>query len=299
MEVAFYIAISLMAGVVALVFTAPLLLRPPQAARRILAVVNSTRADERRITGKERAGSAVLAAARTVRSRLGLSDDDKLRQKLANAGWRGGNAMVVYFACRLFLPLAGVVAGSFVPDNALVACLAFGFAGYVLPDIWLSRKIRQRVARMRKGLPDALDLMVICVDAGLGLDQALLKVGQEMAVIQPDLSEEFLRLNMEQRAGKPRLDAWRSMAERTEIPEFNALVNMLIQTDRFGTPILRALSRFAEEIRAKRRQRAEEEAAKAKIKILFPLVLFIFPCIFIVLLGPAILNVMRSFGASK
>jgi len=137
---------------------------------------------------------------------------------------------------------------------------------------------------------------VICVDAGLGLDQALLRIGQEIAVSHPELHEEFMQINLEQRAGKPRIDAWQSVADRTKLPEFASLVTMLTQTDRFGTPIVRALSRFAEEIRTRRRQRAEEAAAKTKIKILFPLVLFIFPCIFIVLIGPAILQLMRTLS---
>jgi tight adherence protein C len=133
--------------------------------------------------------------------------------------------------------------------------------------------------------------MVICVDAGLGLDQALMRIGDELAVSHPDISAEFNQVNLEQRAGRPRLEAWKNLADRSEVEEFSAFVSMLTQTDRFGTPIIRALSRFSEEIRSKRRQRAEEAAAKTKIKIIFPLVLCIFPCIFIVLLAPAILNI--------
>jgi tight adherence protein C len=298
MELAFYIAVSVIAGAVAVLLTAPLFLRPPQAARRILAVVRSTRVDERTITGKERARTAVLSIAAALRSRLGLSDDENLRRRLANAGARGRNPIEIYFASRFLLPCAGILAGSFFKGSSLFARMALGFFGYMLPDIWIARMIRQRNMKMRKALPDAMDLMVICMEAGLGLDQALQKVGQELAFSHPALSDELLRINMEQLAGKPRIDAWRSMAERTRIPEFTSLVNMLIQTDRFGTPVLRAMSRFAEEIRARRRQRAEEEAARSKIKILFPLVLFIFPCIFIVLIGPAILKLMRTFGAN-
>jgi tight adherence protein C len=136
------------------------------------------------------------------------------------------------------------------------------------------------------------------VEAGLGLDQAMLRVGQELVIGHPDIHQEFMQVNLEQLAGKPRLEAWKSTAERTQIAEFSLFVSMLTQADRFGTPIVRALSRFGDEIRLKRRQRAEEMAAKAKIKILFPLVFFIFPCIFIVLLAPAFMNIakgMRDF----
>jgi len=128
------------------------------------------------------------------------------------------------------------------------------------------------------------------------LDQALLRIGDELAVSHPDISEEFIQVNLEQRAGRPRLEAWKNLADRSEIEEFTSFVSMLTQTDRFGTPIIRALSRFSEDIRMKRRQRAEEQAAKTKIKIIFPLVLCIFPCIFIVLLAPALLNIATGLG---
>jgi len=137
---------------------------------------------------------------------------------------------------------------------------------------------------------------VICVDAGLGLDQALLRIGEELSASHPDIAEEFVQVNLEQRAGRPRLEAWKNLADRSEIEEFTSFVSMLSQTDRFGTPIIRALSRFSEDIRSKRRQRAEEAAAKTKIKIIFPLVLCIFPCIFIVLLAPALLSISSGLG---
>jgi tight adherence protein C len=168
---------------------------------------------------------------------------------------------------------------------------AAGLLGYLIPDMWLTGRTTRRRNRIRRSLPDAIDLMVICVDAGLGLDQALLRVGVELAVSHPEINEEFTQVNLEQRAGRPRLEAWQALADRTKIEEFSAFVNMLTQTDRFGTPIIRALSRFSEELRSKRRQRAEEQAAKTKIKIIFPLVLCIFPCIFIVLLAPAVLSI--------
>jgi tight adherence protein C len=141
--------------------------------------------------------------------------------------------------------------------------------------------------------------MVICVGAGLGLDQALLRISHELMMSYPDIAEEFTQVNLEQRAGRPRLEAWKSLAERSQIEEFTSFVSMLTQTDRFGTPIISALSRFSSDIRIKRRQRAEEAAAKTKIKIIFPLVLFIFPCIFIVLLAPALLSIesgMQGIG---
>jgi tight adherence protein C len=287
------LAVATLLGV-ALVL-APWLLRPSDEARRILDVVTSNRPDRRTVRSKEIVMEKILAVARSFRARLGLSEDEKLRQRFVSAGLKGGSKLDLYFIARVMMPAAGVIAGTFIPSNTLFWCLALAALGYLLPDIWLTRAVKQRQKRIRKGIPDAIDLLVICVEAGLGLDQALLRVGQELAISYPEMNEEFNQINLEQRAGKPRLDAWQGLADRTKLPEFIALVTMLQQTDRFGTPIVRALSRYSEEIRIERRHRAEEAAAKTKVKILFPLVLFIFPCLFIVLLGPAVLSIMRNF----
>jgi tight adherence protein C len=296
MDLIFYIALAVTVAFVLALLLAPLFLRPARHERRILDVIKSDRPDQRKISDKERAKEKILAIARAFHARIGFSGDDKLKQKFLSAGLRGGNKMDVYMTARFLVPLASIAAGSFMPSNTFTWCLVFGGVGYLLPDIWLTRLVKRRQKRIQKSIPDAIDLLVICVDAGLGLDQALLRIGQEIAVSHPELHEEFMQINLEQRAGKPRIDAWQSVADRTKLPEFASLVTMLTQTDRFGTPIVRALSRFAEEIRTRRRQRAEEAAAKTKIKILFPLVLFIFPCIFIVLIGPAILQLMRTLN---
>jgi tight adherence protein C len=299
MNPVFYVALTFTIFFVIALLVAPVLLRPSPGARRILEMVQSTRPDARRVSQKEVVREKFLAVARAFRARVGFSEDSGLRQRFVNAGMRGGNHVEIYFAARFLCPVIGILSGSFLHSNTLFWCLSFAVVGYLVPDFWLGHKVKNRRARIRKSIPDAIDLMVICVDAGLGLDQALLRVGQELSLGHPELHEEFMQINLEQRAGKPRIEAWQSMADRTQLPEFAALVTMLVQTDRFGTPIIRALSRFAEEIRMKRRQRAEEAAAKTKIKILFPLVLFIFPCIFIVLVGPAILNILASLGSLK
>lgn len=287
------LAVAILLGV-ALV-AAPWLLKPSDEARRLLDVVTSNRPDRRTIRGKEIVMEKILAVARSFRARLGLSEDEKLRQRFVSAGFKGGGKLDMYFIARIMMPITGIIAGTFIPDNTFFWCLALAALGYLLPDIWLTRAVKKRQKKIRKGIPDAIDLLVICVEAGLGLDQAILRVGQELAISYPELNEEFNQISLEQRAGKPRLDAWQGLADRTKLPEFMALVTMLQQTDRFGTPIVRALSRYSEEIRTERRHRAEEAAAKTKVKILFPLVLFIFPCLFIVLLGPAVLSIMRNF----
>ena len=280
---------------IVLLFT-PDLFRPSPEAQRIIDLVKSTRIDRRTIRDKERIQDRLIGLASKLRVHLGLSEDPHLKARLLAAGIHSNSGADIFFAARFLTPLAGAVLGSLMWSNLLFWVMLFGGIGYLAPDIWLKRKISSRRERIRRSLPDALDLMVICVDAGLGLDQALLRIGDELAVSYPDISHEFTQVNLEQRAGRPRLEAWKNLADRSEIEEFTSFVNMLTQTDRFGTPIIRALSRFSEEIRSKRRQRAEEAAAKTKIKIIFPLVLCIFPCIFIVLLAPALMNIASGLG---
>jgi tight adherence protein C len=295
----FYIAVMLTVFLLLALLLAPALLQPSPAAKRILEMVQSTRADKRTVGTRERMVEMILSIGTKLRARLGLTADEKVKQRLLSAGIKSQQSMNVYSASRFIGPLIGVALGTLLPSNTVFWALTLGAIFYLAPDTWLRMKIKKRRERIRKSLPDALDLMVICVEAGLGLDQAMLRVGKEMIISHPDIHQEFTQVNLEQMAGKPRLEAWKSAAERTQIAEFSLFVTMLMQADRFGTPIIRALSRFADEIRLKRRQRAEEMAAKTKIKILFPLVLFIFPCIFIVLLAPAILSIGKSMQAFK
>jgi tight adherence protein C len=199
-------------------------------------------------------------------------------------------------AAKMLGPVAGILAGSFIPKSTFLWIVLLVVIGYMFPEFAVDRMIKKRRERIRKGIPDSIDLLVICVDAGLGLDQAMLRVGHELAVSHPEINEELVQINREQRAGKPRIEAWRSMATRTRLPDIEAFVNMLVQTERFGTPIARALSVFADGLRLKRRQVAEERAAKTTVKIVFPLVIFIFPCMFITLLGPAIIKIMHGMS---
>ena len=299
MNLVYYIALALTVFLLVALLLAPVILRPSPAARRMLEMVQSTRPDKRSVGYKERMQQTILSLAAGLQARLGLAEDEKVKQQLLSAGVRSNRGMNAYAASRFIGPVIGIVCGSLIRSNTVFWALSLGAVFYLVPDMWLRMKIKKRRERIRKSLPDALDLLVICVEAGLGLDQAMLRVGQELIISHPDIHQEFIQVNREQLAGKPRLDAWKSAAERTQIPEFSLFVSMLTQADRFGTPIVRALSRFGDEIRMKRRQRAEEMAAKTKIKILFPLVLFIFPCIFIVLLAPAILNIVKNMQSFK
>jgi tight adherence protein C len=168
--------------------------------------------------------------------------------------------------------------------------------GYMVPGLVVSRRIRLRKKQIRNGLPDALDLLIVSLEAGLALDQALLKCAEELELPYPALSHELKLVNIETRAGKPRLEALKNFAKRTQVDDVRALVGMLVQTDRFGTSVAQALRTHAEESRIKRRQRAEEKAAKLSVKLIFPLVFCLLPAFFVVAVGPAIIKFVEFFG---
>ena len=291
MQILLFLAIGCTIFCAVALFIAPFMLRVSPEEQRILALVTSTRVDRRTVKGTEKLQERILELARGLRSRIGLAENPALKLRMLHAGIRGRSAMDIFLTLQMVNPLIGAFLGSFIPNNTIFWVLALATVGYMSPDFWLTRKTKQRRDAIRRGIPDALDMLVICVDAGLGLDQALQRVGVQLEHSHAEINEEFTQINLEQRAGKPRLEAWQSVADRTQIEEFKSFVNMLTQTDRFGTPILKALTQFSEEIRMKRTQRAEEAAAKTKVKIIFPLVLFIFPAIFIVLLAPALMSI--------
>jgi tight adherence protein C len=245
-------------------------------------------------TGLARAAAQITSLFKPFRDLVSGFDQD-LAYKLTLAGFRKPEHVEIFTAVKLLLPVAGIVIGTFIASSMVIAVLVGAVAGFFLPDLVLSYLVARRQTNIRIALPDALDLLVICMEAGLGIDQAMVRVGEEMAVTAPSLAEEFQIINREQRAGKPRLDAWRSMAERLDIEFVRQFVTMLVQTERFGTPIAHALGVFADTLRSRRMQAAEEAAAKTGVKLLFPLVLFIFPSIFVVSLGPAILNLQKMF----
>jgi tight adherence protein C len=291
MQILFYLALAFTVFCTVVLLMAPMLLKPAPEVQRVLDVTASKQTDKREILGEEELRDKMLKAAHALRARLGFGENAKIKERLSAADMRGAGSSDFFFAAQFLTPLACAFGGSFIPDNTLFWVLALAVAGYMIPDFWLTMKQGKRKERIRKSIPDAMDLLVICVDAGLGLDQALLRVGSELILSHPDISQEFAQVNMAQRAGQPRLEAWQTLSDRTKIEEFQQFVSMLAQTDRFGTPLTKALARFSEELRLRRRQRAEEAATKTKIKIIFPLVLCIFPCLFIVLLAPAILLV--------
>ena len=231
----------------------------------------------------------------------GRKDLFETRQNLVRAGYRSQDAVPIYYSLRvLSLVVGAIVIVSLVPSlrgsNLIIWVLAGGAVFWMLPAGFLRRKIRLRQKEIQIALPDALDMLVICVEAGLGLNQSLVRVSEEVETMSPVLSEELQIVNLEMRAGTPREDALRNLGERTDVPDLRSLATMLIQTDRFGTSIAQALRVHSDTLRTKRRQRAEEAAAKTTIKMVPPLVFFIFPAIFVVVLGPAMLHLMNELG---
>lgn len=219
------------------------------------------------------------------------------RTILTRAGYRSETAFLAHKGARAFfcvlLVLAVVWSGLYNLNPFVVLMLAV-VVGWYVPDAWVLTRMKNRQKLLRLGLPDAMDLLVICVEVGLGLDQALMKVAEEIQIAHPDLSEELQIVNMEMRVGKTRTDALKDMVQRTGVDDIKALVGVLVQTDRFGTSIVQALRTYSDELRTKRRQRAEEMAAKVSVKMVPVLVFFLFPAIFIVILAPAGLTLFRN-----
>ena len=212
-----------------------------------------------------------------------------LRLRLVQAGYRRHEAVTIFFGIRVMFALAlfALFASPILARPHILMALGGLGLGYILPGMILARLAKRRAHRIRLSLADALDLLVVSVEAGLGLDQALTRVGAELKFAYPELAEELNLINLELRAGKPRPEALRNLADRTGVDDLSALVTMLIQTDKFGTSVAQSLRVYSETLRTKRRQRAEEAAAKTGVKMVFPLVFCIFPAIWVVTIGPA------------
>jgi tight adherence protein C len=219
-------------------------------------------------------------------------------QRLTRAGYRNESAVRIFYGYKVFVPLAlcaiALVSGAakFSPFFIYASCLGLGFLG---PDFWLGRKIKGRQKRMERGLPDVLDLLIICIEAGLSLDQATARTAEELVKAQPELCDEFGILVLEQRAGRARSEAWKNLSERTGVESIRNLVSVLVQSEQFGTSVAKTLRVHSDTMRAKRIQQVEEMAAKTSVKLVFPLVFFIFPALFLVTLGPAVILMMESF----
>jgi tight adherence protein C len=238
-----------------------------------------------------------LAKPFTLFRRLFSSEPDPdLVRRLMLAGYRKPAHVDIFLGARLVLPVAlGCVSAILFSTNIFLFLMTL-VVGFFIPDFWLNLAVKKRRERIRISLPDGLDLLAICIEAGLGLDQGIVRVGQELRLSHPDLSDELLQINLEQRAGAPRIAAWQSFAARADSENVRSFVAMLVQTDRFGTPISKSLGSFSDTLRTQRRQKAEELAAKTTIKLIPPLVFFIFPSIGIVILVPAAISILENLA---
>lgn len=287
-----------------------LVVRPQSAATERLKKMSdsssSATATPFSITGQQRPSTELAERLATPLSRLlppSASEVKKLQKKLMHAGFRSHSAPVIYRALQLFSMAAfpacvaiGVAIAKRPVASAMLWILFAFVVGFFLPRYILGRLINSRQRLIRWGLADALDLMVISIEAGLGLNAAMMKVSSELKEVHPDVSEEFEMANLEIRVGRERDEALRNLAERTGVDDLRSLVAMLIQTDKFGTSIAKAIRAFSDSLRTKRRQRAEQAAQKAAVKLLIPLALFLFPTLFIAILGPAAINLMDTLG---
>jgi tight adherence protein C len=292
-------------GVMALYW---LVYRPQSAATERLKKLNQTNAAQTAAAtfSEERPVADFAERFAAPLNRLvppSAAEARKLQKLLMHAGHRGQNAPIIYRAIQLtsLVMFPGAVAVVFTffawPLNkAIIWFLVAFILGFFLPRFVLDQKIKNRKQRVRWGLADALDLMVVSIEAGLGLNAAMLRVSDELKDVHKDISEEFELANLEIKVGRDRDEALRNLAERTGVDDLRSLVAMLIQADRFGTSIARAVRVFSDSLRTKRRQRAEQAAQKAAVKLLFPLACFLFPVLFIAILGPAILTLIDTLG---
>lgn len=288
---ALFVALAVVSG------AAMWLLTDPQLLQQRLATVAATPAVA--LTRESLFDERLSGAVKQVRSFVPKSPKEmnRIQRLLASAGYHGPWPATIFAVAEIVVPVAvfSTIIYFFGTGTPLIFAIIFALIGYQVPTLWLGRAITRRRLEIQNGLPDAIDLMIVCIEAGSGIDQALNRVAEELAIAYPALARELEMICAETRAGKPRLEAFRNFAERTKVEDVRSLVAMLIQTDRFGTSLGQALRTHAETSRTKRRQRAEEKAAKLGVKLLFPLVFCLFPAFYVVVVGPSMLQIFRHF----
>ena len=268
--------------------------RPSAAGALLQEVTRPVQLDEHTPAWRSAVNVDYLAKPFTlIRSLFSAEPDPQLVRRLMLAGYRKPAHADLFLGARLAVPaVLGLIVVTFLSPNIIFFLMAL-IAGFFVPDFWLSRAILKRREKIRLSLPDGLDFLAICLEAGLGLDQGIVRLAQELHVSHPELSEELLQINFEQRAGVARITAWKGFSDRVDLESVRSFVAMLIQTDRFGTPISKSLGNFSDALRTQRRQQAEEMAAKTTVKLVFPLVFFIFPAMGIVVVFPAFISIIR------
>jgi tight adherence protein C len=218
-----------------------------------------------------------------------------VQQRLIRAGYRSDSTLKAFYGAKALVPVILCAIAFFAGASGFILYVAALGLGYLVPDFWLTNRIKSRQKKIRRGLPDVLDLLVICIEAGLSLDQGTKRTTEELMMAQPAICDELNIVVLEQRAGRPRADCWKHMAERTDVDSIRNLVSVLVQSEQFGTSIAKTLRTHSDTLRTQRIQKCEEMAAKTTVKLVFPLVLFIFPSLFLVVLGPAMITMSESF----
>jgi tight adherence protein C len=220
------------------------------------------------------------------------------QQRLNRAGYRKDSALKNFYGAKVLIPVllcVLVIVTGLAHASPFVVCICAVGLGFLAPDFWLGRRIAKRQSDIRRGLPDVLDLLVICIEAGQSLDQATMRTAQELSEAHPAITDELSIVVLEQRAGRARIDAWKNFAERTAVDSVRNLVSVLVQSEQFGTSAAKTLRVHSDTLRTQRRQKVEEQAAKTSVKLVFPLVFFIFPSLFLVTIGPAVITISESF----
>ncbi|MBI5085746.1 MAG: type II secretion system F family protein [Acidobacteria bacterium] len=298
MPVIFSVVIFIVAAVAFAGLSLKLWLRPKEAIERVTGFD---------VEQEQEAPTHPSLVFRDMLNRLGTmlpaspKDMTVMQRRLVRAGIKGPNSLKVLYGAKIvlgvLLPLimTGVVWGSTAEAfNKMTAVLAAAGMGFFGPNEYVSIMSRRRQKQIRRGLPNSLDLMVVCVESGLGLDQAILQVAKELEHAHPEISEEFAMVNLELKAGKRRSEALRNLAERTAVDDLKKLVAVLIQADRFGTGVAQSLRAHSDFMRVQARQTAEEKAAKLGVKLVFPIFFCILPSLFIVTVGPVAVKIVRE-----
>jgi tight adherence protein C len=297
------IALISFGAVFLLVASAGLLLFYREAMiQRIGEVVNPRAKKADLLSSIQQTGSSLGGFVEQLNRILPKSDAEVsvIQKRLIRAGFRKDSAVQIFYAAKILVPLAlcivAVATGlaSYSPFFAYAIALGLGF---LLPDFWLGRAIKKRQKKIRTALPDALDFLVICIEAGLSLDQATARTAAELSLSHPAISDELDIVVLEQRAGRLRSDAWKQFAERTDVDTVRVLATVLVQAEQLGTSVTKTLRVHSETLRTKRRQQVEEQAAKTSVKLVFPLVLFIFPSLFVVVLGPPMIIMSENLNS--
>lgn len=268
--------------------------------RRLTEVINPQKKQKTLLDTIQETGSSLTGMVEQFEQVLPKSQAEisVIRQRLIRAGYRRESAIKVLYGSKVLVPLflsaIALISGVAKLSPFFVYATALGL-GFLAPDFWLGRRISKRQKKIRLGLPDVLDLLVICTEAGLSLDQATARTAEELKKAHPAVCDELSVVVLEQRAGRPRSETWKHLAERTDVDSVRNLVSMLVQAEQFGTSIAKTLRIHADTLRSQRVQAVEEQAAKTSVKLVFPLVFFIFPALFLVTLGPAVILMMESF----